>query len=223
MRARSRGARSRTAGLEREHGLDLGHARGKLAEVCRILDGLHVEKNLTDVVLILPVFDGVFGIDVGLVADGDELRKADAEVLQNVENAAAQRARLRDEADVTAHRKRFGKAGVHAHVRMRVDPAQAVGPHAAHAVFLDAFVELSFHFGAFFDGLLKARRDHDEALDALFVALINRGKHKLGVNDDHGHVYGAFDVEHARIGLKPFDHAALGIDRVDAALKTELD
>ena len=55
------------------------------------------------------------------------------------------------------------------------------------------------------------------------MALINRGKHKLGVNDDHGHVYGAFDVEHARIGLKPFDHAALGIDRVDAAIKTELD
>ena len=106
---------------------------------------------------------------------------------------------------------------------MRVDHTQTIGTYAAHAVLLDAFVELGFHFGAFFAGFLKARGDHDKPLDALFVALINRGKHKLGVNDDHGHVYGAFDVEHARIGLKPFDHAALGIDRVDAALKTELD
>jgi hypothetical protein len=106
---------------------------------------------------------------------------------------------------------------------VRIDHAQTVGPHAAHAVLFDAFVELGFHFGAFFAGLLKARGDHDKPLDTLFVALINRGEHKLGIDDDHSHVHGTFDVEHARISLKSFNHAALGIDRVDAALKAELN
>ena len=197
MGARGRSACSRAAGFECEHGFDLGDARSELAEVGGIFDGFHVEKNLTDVVLVFPVLNGVFGVDVGLVADGNELSKADAEVLQNIENAAAQSTRLRHKADVTAHRKRFGKTGVHAYVRVRIDHAQTVGPHAAHAVLFDAFVELGFHFGAFFAGLLKARGDHDKPLDTLFVALINRGEHKLGIDDDHSHVHGTFDVEHA--------------------------
>ena len=89
VRARGRGARGRAAGLEGEDGLALTHARSQVPEVGRILDRLHVEQNLADVVLILPVFDGVFSVHVGLVADRDELRKADAQIGQDVENAAA--------------------------------------------------------------------------------------------------------------------------------------
>ena len=211
------GACGRAARLECEHGLLLGEARGDAAEVCGILDGLHVEKDLPDVFVPLPVFKRGLGVHVGLVADRNELREAEVEVAENVEDAPTERTGLGDEADVAALGQRFGKAGVHAHGGMRVDDAETVRPHAAHAVAADAFEKLGLEPGAFSPRFLEACGDHAQALDALFVALVDRLKHEACVHDDDGKVHFAGNVEHRRIGGQAFDDAALRVDRIDGA------
>lgn len=170
------------------------------AEVYGILDGLHVEKDLPDVFVSLPVFKRGLGVHVGLVADRNELREAEVEVAENVEDAPTERTGLGDEADVAALGQRFGKAGVHAHGGMRVDDAETVRPHAAHAVAADAFEKLGLEPGAFSPRFLEACGDHAQALDALFVALVDRLKHEACVHDDDGKVHFAGNVEHRRIG-----------------------
>lgn len=83
---------------------------------------------------------------------------------------------------------------------MRVDDAETVRPHAAHAVAADAFEKLGLEPGAFSPRFLEACGDHAQALDALFVALVDRLKHEACVHDDDGKVHFAGNVEHRRIG-----------------------
>ena len=208
-------ARGRTPGLQGENGLFLRDAASKEAEVRRILNRLHVEENLLDVLFVLPVFQRRLGVDVRLVADRDELRKAEVEVLEDVEDAAAERARLRDKADAAALGKAFGKAPVEPHVGVRIDDAEAVGPHRAHAVAADAFEKFLFEGRPFGSGFLEARRDDAQPPDALGVAFVDGGENKVAVDDDDREIHVARNFADRTVHRAPFDDAALRIDRID--------
>ena len=88
MRARGACARGGAPGFKRQNGFLFGNACGEVAEIRRVLDRFHVKENLPDVVHVFPVFNRGLGVHIGLVADGDELRKADVEILKDIENAA---------------------------------------------------------------------------------------------------------------------------------------
>ena len=65
-------------------------------------------------------------VDVGLVAEADELAEAHAARLGVIEHRGAKRATLRDESQVPSGRHFATKGGVHADFRVGVDNAQAV-------------------------------------------------------------------------------------------------
>ena len=91
-------------------------------------------SRITSVLRILgPVLNEVVAGDVGLVADGDERREADAERARVVEDGQAEGAALARHGHVAGRRKDRRERRVHAHGGIGVDHAHAVRADHAHA------------------------------------------------------------------------------------------
>ena len=84
----------RAARLDRDDRLDSRDPRGKLEKAARIPEALDVHENHADCRIVLPLLEQVVAANVGLVADRDELRNADAVLRRVIKHAYAQRTRL---------------------------------------------------------------------------------------------------------------------------------
>ena len=82
---------------------------------------------------VLPVLEEVVAGEVGLVAERDERRQADAARPGEVERGDAEGAALRGEADPAGRRRAGREARVERDVRVGVDHAEAVGADQPHA------------------------------------------------------------------------------------------
>jgi len=83
----------------------------------------------------MQVIEQVEFVDVGLVADRNELGKTEIAVGGKIEDRRAQGAALRNEGDVAERGHAGGKTGIESHGRVGIDDAEAVGADKAHARF----------------------------------------------------------------------------------------
>ena len=216
-------ARGAPARLQSEHRFLLRNAGGELAEILGIADRFHVKENLRDVRFVFPVFEGVFGVDVRLVPDRNELREAQVEVAQNIENPAPEGARLAYEPDVTAFGEAFRKASVKTNGGMGVDDAEAVGPDQTHAVAADLLGKFRFKRGSFGARFLEARGNHDETANALRVAVVHDRQNGARINDDDREIHSVGQVRDAFENAQPLDRAPFGVHGIDGTAETVLE
>jgi hypothetical protein len=135
-RARVRGRRrlplGRTPGLHQDDRLVARRrARGR-HELARRGDRFHVEQDGARLGVVGQPVEHVAEIDVGALAQRDEVREAHAAPARPVEQGRHQRAGLRHECQLPRLRAHVGEAGVQADVRRQ--QAQAVGPEDAQQV-----------------------------------------------------------------------------------------
>ena len=55
------------------------------------------------------------------------------------------------------------------------------------------------------------------------MTLINRGKHKGVFHNDDREIHVTRDIKNRRVGRKPLNDAALGVDRVNLSVKAVLN
>ena len=110
-------------------------------------------------------------VDVGLVAHAQESTEADAMADGPVDDAPAQRARLRKERDATLRRHALDEGGVQ--WRVRVDNADAIRSHDADTKPLGNGNHLVFARKPFRSDLPKAAGDDDGSLDPAPAAGLN--------------------------------------------------
>ena len=209
------------AGLDRDDRGVLADLAGDLDKAAAVGDAFQIGGDDLAVGIVAPHLQEVDLVQVGLVAQADEATEADVVGQGHVEDAGAQRARLRHEGDPALHRHAEGETGLQR--RVGVDDAQAVRADHAYAVAPDDGDQFFLHRHALRSHLTEAGRDCDHALDALLAALLDNACNEFGGNHNHGQVDRAGDVEHAGIGLFAQDLVGLGVDRVDLAGKAMLE
>ena len=72
------------AGLQSKNRLLFRHTGSELAERLRVENRFHIEEDLMHILFVFPEFNRACRIHVSLIADRNELGKANAEVLQNI-------------------------------------------------------------------------------------------------------------------------------------------
>ena len=134
VRRRRARAGDRAPGFDDDDRLRLRDPPGDLEKLARISEVLDVHEHDVDRRVVLPIPEQVVAADVGLVADGDELRNADAVLARVVEHRQAERARLRHERGASRRRHRRARRWRSSTSRVGVQDAHAVRPDHAHAV-----------------------------------------------------------------------------------------
>ena len=215
MGGRGAGSRARTAGLHRDDGLSPRDAARDAGEVARVAEALEVEQDHVGARILRPVLEEVVGRDVGLVPDGDEGRDAEVQARGVVEQGEAERAALRGQADVS-----FGRIGrrerrVQAEGGIRVHQAHAVGADHAHAGVADLLEQGCLAATPFLSRFAEARGDHDNALDALGHAVVDRRRDRGGRDRDHREVDGPVDVGQAAVAASSLDFRRGRVHRID--------
>ena len=216
-------AGSGPSGLQSENRLLFRHTGGELAERLRVENRFHIEEDLMHILFVFPEFNRARRVHVSLIADRNELGKTNAEVLQNIKDAAAKSAGLRNETDVAAAGQRLGKAPVHADCGVRIHDTEAVRTNHRHAVLMHALSQSLFERQTFRAGFLESGRNHDNAFDPSFVALIDRIQHVFRVDCDDGEIDSIGESGHARINFTALQDASLRIDQIKVALEAVID
>ena len=169
VRGRGGLALRRAAGLDDEHRLVARRrARGR-HELARLLDRLDVEQDRARARVARQPVEHVAEIDVGMLAERDEVREADAAAARPVEHRGDERARLRDEGQAAGFDIRVREARVQ--LRMRRQQAEVVGAEDTQQVR-----PRGVEHGLLLRGV-EARGEHDRRARA---ALAKRG-------DEAGH------------------------------------
>ena len=208
--------RSRPA-LQREDRLRAGNAPGEAAEAARIAEGLDVHQHHIRAVVVLPPLEQVVRRDVGLVADRDEPRQAEAARLGRLEEREAERAALGGEADVAGRSRAGGEGGVQTRPgyrdaeAVRSDQAGAVCTHEREQSFL-SLDPLPADLG-------EPGRDDDERAHALPQRLLGRLEDGRGRERDDGQVDRVGDLFDRPIAANPRDGLAVSVDGVRSAVE----
>ena len=161
-------------------------------------------------------------VDVGLVAQADQAREAEAVVAGPVDDGGAEGPGVRDEADVTLSGHGRGQEGG-VERQVRIQAADAVGPHHADAVLMCDFQAAGFERGALWPGLAKPGCDHDGCTDAALTAGLQRfGRGRRGHDQDRqidrvGH------LRQIRVQRTVEQRACLLADEVNRTLVTAIN
>ena len=204
------------------HGHDrLGprHLAGDAAELARVAERLQVQEDDVGVGVVLPVAQEVVAGHVGLVADGDERRDAQAPRPQLLDDGGADRARLGGQADAAGQRIDVGERGVQPDLGRRVDDAEAVRPDEPHPVPAGQRDQVVLEALAGVVLVGEARRDDDQPLHPPHRALLDDAHHLVGRHADHGQVQLAGDVEHRVPGPHARHVVRARVDRVHGPLE----
>ena len=129
-------------------------------------------------------------------------------------------AALREEAEIARDRHLAAEGGVHPHVGVRVDHAQAVGADQRNAGRLDLLAYLVLQRRAFLPDFLETGRNHHQAVDLLGDRLIDHAQGRRGGDDQHGQIDGTRHVAERGIGEHAHHIAGLGIDGIDGPVET---
>ena len=216
------GAFRRPARLQAEHRLvrfpeDLA---GPLDELPAVGHVLQVHGDYRRVFVLGQVVQQIDLVHVGLVAEADELAEAHVAFLGVIEHRGAKCAALRKEAEIARGGHLAAEGGVHPHVRMRVDHAQAVGADQRNAGRLDLFAKFVFQRRAFRPDFLETGRNHHQAVDLLGDRLIDHAQGRRGRDDQHGQIHRTRHVAERGIGEHAHHVAGLGIDGINRAVET---
>ena len=123
-------ARRGDADLEDDDRLDGRGFFGDPQETVALGDAFQVAGDHGGVLVLSQRLEEIRLVQIGLVADAEDLAHAQLLFAGPVQNGHAERAGLGDERNPPARRERRGEGGIH--VVVRVEHAQAVRPHEPH-------------------------------------------------------------------------------------------
>ena len=90
------------AGLHHDDRLHARRGTRGRHELARVLDGFDVEQNRTGLVIHREIVEQIGNIDIDLVADRDDAGEADAALRGPIDHAGRDRARLRNQREISA-------------------------------------------------------------------------------------------------------------------------
>ena len=122
-----------TPAADHDHRLAAGQPVDDPRELAGVADRLEVQQDEVGRGILLPVLEEVVAGDVRPVAGRHEARHPEAALGEPLEDRAAQRARLAEEADATAGRHGRHERRVQPHLGVGVDDAEGVRADEAHA------------------------------------------------------------------------------------------
>jgi hypothetical protein len=211
------------SGLQRYDWLLLRESWDDLGEVPGIAEALYVHEYDICLWVLFKHGQKVIAGYVHPVAETDELRESDPDVVRVVQNRGGECTAVREQPDVAPEWKRGRECGIHADLWIRVYDAHAVGSDESHAVLLDDFPEFLLLFNALAPDLLETRAYHHESLHALLPAILDYIENKLCRHDNHRHIDLARDVEHTRVALDLADLLCIRIHGVEFTFITVLE
>ena len=145
-------------------------------------------------VVLLPVLEQVVAGHVGAVARADERREPETPAVDLLEDRRAERAGLTEEAGSAAGRHQGRQRRVQGRRRIGVDHAEGVGTDQAQPVGAGQPDQSTLSLPALFAGLGEARRDHEQAVDALGCAVEHDVLDRVGGDGHDRDVHVARDV-----------------------------
>jgi len=127
---------------------------------------------------------------------------------------------LRDEGQIAD----IGAALVESGVEPDLWPhdAEAVRPDQTYPVMLRSFQHSPFQRLAGFAGFAETGGDDDGRLDLMLAALFDDVRHRRRRRRNHRQLDGLLDLRQRGIGFDALDFLVLGIDWIQATLKTAL-
>ncbi len=184
-----------------------------------VAERFEIKKDHPAAPVVLPKLQQVVARDVRLVADADKIRKTETPAAGERQNGDAERAALGGQRHDAGRRKEGRERRVERHFRIRVEQAQAIRSHHAHAVAAHFFDELLLELAPAAAGLGKAGRDHDERLDAALRAVVDDAERGVARHDDDRKIDRRADLADRSIGRERADLGGARVDGIDRAAK----
>ena len=178
--------------------------------------------RITRTGVVLPLLEQVGARHIGTVADGNELRDADAEFARVVEHAEAEGPRLRHERRMAERRHDRREGRVHGHGD-GIDDAHAVRSHEAHAVASHGGHDVLLERHPVASHLAKAGRDDHEPLHTRGAARLDGLQHAVTRDDDHCEVHRFGDRPDGGIGAHRTHRRRVRMHRIGATGEPEVD
>ena len=162
----ARAPAARAAALDRQDRLLARDPRRDARELARVAERLEVQQRDVGLGVLLPVLQEVVARQVGLVADRDERRQAEAEPARRLDDRDPEAAALRQEADRSGDRRVRREGGVEPDVGVGVEHAEAVRPDQPDARVAADLEQLLLALDPLRAGLGEAGRDDEQRADA---------------------------------------------------------
>jgi len=172
--------------------------------------------------ILVEVAQEVEFIDVGLVADGDELRKAELAVGCKIQHCRAQGTTLRDERNVSEGWHPRREAGIEPDRSMGVDDSQAVRPHQPDVSLPAAVGNLLLEVTALFPHLTKAGGNDHNALYTFACSFFDGSERGFWRDNEDCQIRRFRKVGKRRIGFHTFDRVGFGINGKKRSLEVAL-
>ena len=214
-------ARGGNARLHKQDGFFLGDSFGLADKGVAVGDVFEIAGDDFGIRVVRECLDDVQLIDVGFVADADELAEADAVGVGHIENGGQKSAGLREIADRADGRKRSAKAGVE--LVGGNDESEAVGTDYAYAGLLGNLDDLLFELATFLADLFEAGGDYNHRFDAKCGALLHYRCDELCGDDYYDKVWRLANGRQVGVTLEILDFVGLRIDWEDWAWKTGVE
>jgi len=179
--------------LDHHDRLRPAHPPGDPAEATRPGERLEVEEEDPGLRVLLPVLEEVVPGHVGLVPHADEGREAEAEAAGEGDDRDPEGAALGAEGNPAMGWHSGCERGVEPHGGVRVEEAEAVGPHHPHPVPPGRFQERPLSPPPLRSHLSEAGADDDQPPHARPCALLHHLGHDPGGNSDHRQIDGVSD------------------------------
>jgi hypothetical protein len=216
------GALGHAAGLDGQHRLVAGGGAGRRDELAGVADGLDVEQDGADVRMGAQIVDGVAEVDVEVVAQGDEMREADAARRGPVQHRRAQGAGLADEGHLAGLGRLVQETGVETQAGHQ--QADAVRPQQAHPIFARRLQHrLLCGAPVLHRDLPEAGGDDHGGEHPAGAQGIDDPGHRLGRHADHRHVRGDGQGLDRRIGQNAGNRLVGRVHRHDRPFESALE
>ena len=211
------GALGRAARLQAEHWL-VGlpeDVADRLDEPPPVAHVLQIHGDNRGLFVLRQIVQQVDLVDVGLVAEADELAEAHVAFLGVIENRGAQGTALREKGQVAGLGHLTAEGGVHRDLGIGIDHSQAIGPDQGDAGRPDLVAKLGLQGRPSGADFLETGGDHHQGLDTLGNRLVDHAENRHGRDDQHGQVDRHGNGRQVRIGMHAANRRGLGIDRID--------
>ena len=177
-----------------------------------------VEHDHVRVHVLMQILEEVQFIHIGLVADRNEFRKPEIPGRGKIQNGRTERTTLGNKRYVARAGHTGRKAGIQPHGSMRIDDAQAVGAHHAHARFAahghQAILDRA-PLGP--DFTETGGHDHDP-LHPFSNGLFDGTHRAIGGQDDHRQIDAVGNFGDGSIRPHAEHRLGGGVDRIEDAL-----